>query len=51
MRSYIESEVYEARHDENMRTRLEIAADILKNNEPLEKIMRYTNYLKRKLKN
>ena len=46
MRSFIESEVYEARHDENMKTRIEMATDMLQSNEPIEKIMRYTKLSK-----
>ncbi len=49
MRSYIESEVYEARHDENMKTRIEMATDMLQSNEPIEKIMRYTKLSKEEI--
>lgn len=46
MSSYVESEVYEARHDESMKTRIEMATDMLQSNEPIEKIMRYTKLSK-----
>ena len=45
MRSYAESEVYEAIQE----TRIEMATDMLKNNEPLEKIMRYTKLSKEEI--
>ncbi|MCI8408421.1 MAG: hypothetical protein HFJ09_04000 [Lachnospiraceae bacterium] len=58
MRSYIESEIYEARIEiaNEIETELptkmatELATEMLKNNEPLEKIMRYTKLSKEEIK-
>ena len=45
MRSYVESEVYEAKIE--MAT--EMATEMLQNNEPIEKIMKYTKLSKEEI--